>query len=107
MSDPIEPSTLKAVKSAFKVAADAVGLNDQGIRSFLGEAELHLERMGQFLAVYDQAENITGSATDWLRAPNNGAPFEGKPPLQFILEEPEENLPHTLHYLQGTYGGWA
>ena len=117
------PTPLAAALSVFDKAARELGLDTQERLKILNtgrslyftllkEADPVLDvdrrdRLGYFLAIYELAGRLVGSAPGWLRAPNSSAVFGGRPPLARMLGGRMEDLLATLTYLKGAYGGWA
>jgi len=107
MAPSVTQEMLEPAKLAFEVVVEAVELNEQDRKAILGNPEGQQARVRMVLAVFEEAGKLVGDGGAWLKAANHGAPFEGEPPLTFILRDPAKNLPATLKYLQGAYGGWA
>lgn len=107
MARPVTQERLEAAERAFERVAGAIELSEPNRKTILGSPEGQHDRMGMFLAVFEEAGKLVGDGSAWLNASNHGAPFEGEPPLAFILKDPSKNLPTTLKYLRGAYGGWA
>jgi hypothetical protein len=107
MARPVTQEMLEAAKRAFDGVAEAVELSEHDREAILGNPEGQHDRMAMLLGVFDEAGKLVGDGGAWLKAPNHGAPFEGEPPLAFILKDPAKNLPATLKYLGAAYGGWA
>lgn len=66
-----------------------------------------LDRMGYLIAIFYTLEQIRGGArsVQWLRAPNTGSPFFGRPPLEYMLEGRMADLIETYRYLKGVATG--
>lgn len=107
MVGPTKESPQESARAAFTRGVRALQLTQMECDSLLGDASTADDRVGNFLAIYELAGQLVGSSTDWLKAPNSGAPFGGKPPIVFILEDPGKHLPATLRHLRAAYGGWA
>ena len=107
MAERVTQELRDQVGAIFKKASEAVGLKEKDQALILGSTEGQLDRVALFLGIYEEAGRLFGDPGPWLKAPNRGEAFEGKPPLDFILEDPERNLRSTLQYLRGATGGWA
>ena len=97
----------KEARELFEKVADAIGLEDSARGVILGESEVQLDRMALLVGVYEESARLVGDAGRWLKAPNAGSPFDGRTPLAYILENPEDHLRSTYRYLGGAYEGWA
>jgi hypothetical protein len=66
-----------------------------------------LDRMGYLLAIYYALEHLRGGerSEQWLRALNNGSPFFGRPPLDYMLGGRMTDLVETYRYLRGVATG--
>lgn len=98
---------LMALRSAFDEAADVLGLQAHERELILGGPEGRLDRIGLFVMVFEEAGDLLGEPGWWLKAPNTGAPFNGKAPLAYILEDPLPHMVGTLRYVGITGGGWV
>lgn len=107
MAERVTQELRDQVGAIFKKASEAVGLKEKDQALILGGTEGQLDRVALFLGIYEEAGRLFGDPGPWLKAPNRGKAFKGKPPLDFILEDPERNLLSTLQYLRGATGGWA
>ncbi len=87
----------KEVRELFEKVADAFGLEDSARGVILGDPDVQLDRMALLLGIYEESARLVGDAGRWLKASNSGSPFEGRTPLAYILENPEDNL--TLRHL--------
>ena len=107
MAERVTQELRDQVGAIFKKASEAVGLEDKDRSLIFGEPKEQFDRIALFLGIYEEAGRLFGDPGPWLKAPNRGEVFGGKPPLEFILEDPGKNLLSTLQYLRGATGGWA
>jgi single-stranded DNA-specific DHH superfamily exonuclease len=66
-----------------------------------------LDRMGYLIAIFYALEQIRGGerSEQWLRAPNAGSPFFGRPPLDYMLGGRMTDIVETYRYLKGVATG--
>lgn len=118
---PVHP--LAAALRVFDQAAGALGLDVEARLKLLNlgrskyfelrsqpEPALDIDRrdrLGYFLAIYELSGRLVGAPGSWMRAANRAPLFQGRPPLERMLQGRMEDLLATLAYLKGTYGGWA
>ena len=68
-----------------------------------------LERISHVLGIYKSLQILLprpDSADTWVKRPNNGAPFGGKPALERMLKGMGD-LYTVRQYLDAQRGGWA
>lgn len=107
MTHPETQEMVDAAMRAFEGASERLGLTVAGQTAILGAPETRLDRLALFLAIYEESGNLLGDSDSWLKAANKGSKFEGKAPLDYILEDPGQNLISTLQYLRQAMGGWG
>lgn len=66
-----------------------------------------LDRMGYLIAIFYSLEQIRGGerSEQWLRSPNAGSPFFGRPPLDYMLGGRMTDLVETYRYLKSVATG--
>lgn len=109
--------------SAFRKVAEALGLKLPEQAAILGVSRAtiagwqttpgqdpdKLDRMALFIAIYGlagQAFPGERGAEGWLRRPNRAKPFEGRPPMDLILEGRFESLIRTYDQLKTLVRLW-
>jgi len=109
--------------SAFRKVAEAIGLTRQEQAVVLGvhEAVLSgwtavpdrepslLDRMAFFVGAFGLAGKAfpgERGAVGWFRRPNTDPIFQGRPPLDLILQGRFEDLVRTYEYLKGCGRVW-
>jgi len=107
MAHPVTQDMVDAAMRAFESASERLGLSVAGQTAILGAPETRLDRLALFLAIYEEAGNLLGDSGSWLKAANRGSTFRGKAPLDYILEDPGQNLITTLQFLRSAMGGWG
>ena len=109
--------------SAFRKVAAALGLTLPEQAALLGVARAtlagwkaapggdpdKLDRMALVVGIYGfacQAFPGERGGEGWLRRPNQAAPFEGRPPIAYLLEGRFEHLLRTCDHLRALVRVW-